>query len=83
MFPAGLAACVEVSTSLAPGEHTLTLVADDWNAVDGFVVVDFTWRQRLPWLLAGALAALGAAMVMGRAAWLRLRRHQQVSEAGG
>ncbi len=81
LFPAESAACVEICTSLAPGEHTLTLVADDWSAVDGFVVVDFTGRGRLPWLLAGALAALGAGIVIGRAGWLRLRRPE--SEAGG
>ncbi|GAB4407447.1 MAG: hypothetical protein Kow00106_00240 [Anaerolineae bacterium] len=69
---AGAAGCAPLNESLGAGVHTLTLNADDWDGLHSLVVLDHTARQRLPWLLAGIVAAAGAFVVLGRAVSVRL-----------
>ncbi len=71
---AGVAGCVPLSESLGGGVHTLALSAHDWSGLHSLAVLDHTARQRLPWLLAGLLAAAGALAVLGRAVTARLSR---------
>ncbi|MBN2306336.1 MAG: hypothetical protein JXQ72_17770, partial [Anaerolineae bacterium] len=72
VFPAGSGACVRLCEALGPGIHTVTLAADDWSALDSLVVIDHTTRRRLPWILTGMIAGIGALVVLGRAVWVRL-----------
>jgi hypothetical protein len=65
---------VALSGSLGSGEHLVTLTADDWTGLDSIVVVDDTARHRLPWLLAGIVAGMLAAIVLGYALYVRLGR---------
>lgn len=69
---AGMAGCVPLSEQLGAGVHTLTLSADKWDGLHSLVVLDHTARHRLPWLLAGIVAAAGALAVLGRAVYVRL-----------
>lgn len=71
---AGAAGCAPLSERLGAGVHTLALRAEDWGGLHSLVVLDHSVRQRLPWLLAGLLAATGALVVLGRAVIVRLSR---------
>lgn len=71
---AGAAGCVPLSESLGGGVHSLALSADEWSGLHSLAVLDHSVRQRLPWLLAGLLAAAGALAVLGRAVTVRLSR---------
>ncbi|MGQ9851607.1 MAG: cellulase family glycosylhydrolase [Aggregatilineaceae bacterium] len=69
---AGAARCIPLSERLGAGVHTLALSAEDWSGLRSLVVLDHSARQRLPWLLAGLVAAVGALAVLGRAVTVRL-----------
>ena len=69
---AGTARCFPLSERLGAGVHTLALSAEDWSGLHSLVVLDHTARHRLPWLLAGIVAAAGALAVLGRAVTVRL-----------
>ena len=71
---AGTAGCAPLRESLGGGVHTLTLSADRWDGLRSLAVLDHTARHRLPWLLAGIVAAVGAVAVLGCAVSVRLDR---------
>jgi hypothetical protein len=71
-IPAGMRGCVTLAADLDAGEHTLAITASEWAGLDGLIVVDLAARHRLPWLLTGAVAALGVLIVVGRAFIVRL-----------
>jgi hypothetical protein len=55
--------CTRLANDFGAGKHTLIVSAD--TLPDSLVVVDQTARHRLPWLLAGLIAALGVMVVLG------------------
>lgn len=63
----GESGCVRLAHDLAPGEHTVRFTAAGAADALAIAVFDFTWRQRLPWLLSGSVAAIGVALVIGAA----------------
>jgi len=69
IIPAGAAGCAALGGSLGVGTHALVLTrsADGDSPVTSLIVADFAARHRLPWLLTGALAALGVGWVLGAA----------------
>ncbi len=71
VLAAGTAGCAALSERLGGETHTLALSTDDWDGLHSLVVLDHTARHRLPWLLAGLLAAGGAVIVLGRAVGAR------------
>lgn len=70
----GATGCAPLSESLGGGTHTLALSADEWSGLHSLAVLDHSARQRLPWLLAGIVAAAGVLAVLGRAVTVRLGR---------
>jgi hypothetical protein len=58
--------CTALDKTLSAGEHDITMTADDWTAVDSLVIVDFSARHALPWILAGLVAAVLVLGVFGR-----------------
>lgn len=74
ILPAESTACVRLGGSLRSGLHTLAITAGDWSALDSIAVIDHTARHRLPWLVAGGLAAGLALIVLAHAVWVRLGR---------
>jgi len=70
----GATGCAPLSESLGGGTHTLALSADEWGGLHSLAVLDHSARQRLPWLLAGIVAAAGVLAVLGRAVTVRLGR---------
>jgi hypothetical protein len=58
--------CTALDETLSAGEHDITMTADDWTAVDSLVVVDFSARHAIPWILAGLVAAVLVLGVFGR-----------------
>lgn len=59
--------CGWVTTSLKPGVHEVELSFANQYTLEEIVVVDYSLRQRLPWLLVGGLAALAVIGVLGAA----------------
>lgn len=74
VLAAGAAGCAPLSEHLEGEVHLLSLSADDWDDLHSLVVLDHGARQRLPWLLAGLVAAAGALVVLSRALYMRLGR---------
>jgi len=70
-LPANKAGCAALAEGLGAGEHTLAITAEDWTGLDDLVVLDFSARQRLPWLLVGAVALIGVAVIVVRAYAIR------------
>ena len=65
--------CIALAGDRDAGEHTLRVMLPSSLRPDSVIVVDRGLRARLPWLLAGGIAAALAAVVLARAAWLRVR----------
>lgn len=63
--------CTALAESLSPGEHDVVITG---VPLDGVVIVDRGTRQRLPWLVAGVVAALAVVIVLGHAVYVRLGR---------
>lgn len=66
-LPPGEAGCAPLAEGLSAGEHTLAITAGNWTGLDSLAVIDFGARQRLPWLLTGAVALIGVGVVALRA----------------
>ena len=72
-LPSGGAGCAALAGGLSAGRHTLAITAPDWTALDDLIVLDFGARQRLPWLLVGAVALSGVVAVALHAYAIRWR----------
>lgn len=72
VFPAGVSGCLRVTDELDSGEHLVTFATVDWTGLDSLMVMDYTSRHRLPWLLTGLVAGLGVLVVVVRAVWVRM-----------
>ncbi len=62
-LPPGEAGCASLAGGLSTGTHTLALTAPDWTGLDDLIVLDFSARRRLPWVLTGAVALIGVAAI--------------------
>lgn len=63
-LPANEAGCAPLVNGLDAGTHTLTITISDWSGLDDLLVLDFSARQRLPWLLVGVVALIGVAAIV-------------------
>lgn len=64
--------CLRLGGNLSSGKHDILLAVDNEPALDSVVIVDYSLRHRLPWLLVGGLAALAVIAVLGAAIRARL-----------
>jgi len=64
--------CTLADDQLEAGEHLVTITAHDWTGLHSMAVLDWSARQRLPWILTGLAAALVVLVVFGQAILKRL-----------
>jgi hypothetical protein len=67
MIPATLAGCVRLADDLGAGEHRVTMTVSAGTEPESIIVIDYTVRHRLPWILTGIIAGVCVLVVLGSA----------------